>query len=48
MERIVNPIFCDEIFGVIRTLNLLPPCWCTEVVRYDDNCKPRIPVYMQI
>ena len=28
MELIVNPIFCDEIFGAFKTWKFLPPCWC--------------------
>ena len=29
---IANPIFCDEISGVIKSV--LSPCWCTEVSRF--------------
>ena len=39
MELIVNPIFCDEIFCVIKTFKLLLPCvhpyckWATKMVK---------------
>ena len=36
---IVNPNFCDEIFGAIKTLKVLLPCngWCAEVVYQDGS-----------
>ena len=31
MELLGNLMFCDEIFGVIKTLKFWPPCWCPKV-----------------
>ena len=36
-RTLINPIFCDRMFGVIKTLKFLPPCLCTEVEHQDGR-----------